>query len=198
MREPPPAPFHATLRDRTPVLIRPVAPEDKPLLREAFTRLSDASRYQRFMRTIRELSEEELDYLTRIDYTTHMAWVALDPSNRTHPGLGVARYVRLPHEPTVAEVAITVVDSHQGRGLGTMLLGVITRSAVDNGIETFVAHVLGGNVAMLNLLTALGVAVTTDPDGLIAVRTPLPRRMEDLSKSPAGRVFREVARQLAR
>ena len=127
-----------------------------------------------------------------------MAWVALDPSNRTHPGLGVARYVRLPHEPTVAEVAITVVDSHQGRGLGTMLLGVITRSAVDNGIETFVAHVLGGNVAMLNLLTALGVAVTTDPDGLIAVRTPLPRRMEDLSKSPAGRVFREVARQLAR
>jgi len=198
MREPPPAPFHATLRDRTPVLIRPVAPEDKPLLREAFTRLSDASRYQRFMRTIRELSEEELDYLTRIDYTTHMAWVALDPSNRTHPGLGVARYVRLPHEPAVAEVAITVVDSHQGRGLGTMLLGVITRSAVDNGIETFVAHVLGGNVAMLNLLTALGVAVTTDPDGLIAVRTPLPRRMEDLSKSPAGRVFREVARQLAR
>src|SRR3972149_3744764 len=173
MREPPPAPFHATLRDRTPVLIRPVAPEDKPLLREAFTRLSDASRYQRFMRTIRELSEEELDYLPRIDYTTHMAWGALDPSNQTHPGLGVARYVRLPHEPTVAEVAITVVDSHQGRGLGTMLLGVITRPA-------------------------RGVAVTTDPDGLIAVRTPLPRRMEDLSKSPAGRVFREVARQLAR
>jgi hypothetical protein len=69
------------------------------------------------MRPVKELSEADLDYLTRIDYTTHMAWVAVDPASPEHPGLGVARYIQVANHPNVAEVAITVVDSHQGLGL---------------------------------------------------------------------------------
>ncbi|MBI2402150.1 MAG: GNAT family N-acetyltransferase [Gemmatimonadetes bacterium] len=186
------------LRDGTCVLIRPVTPADKPLLREGFTRLSEESRYRRFMRPVKELSEADLDYLTRIDYTTHMAWVAVDPESPDHPGLGVARYIQFPHDPKVAEVAITVVDSHQGRGLGTILLSLITRSAVQQGIEVFVAHVLMQNTPMLKLFQELGGTVTLDDPGVVAVRMPLPRRVEDLPDSPAGKVFREVARGFAR
>jgi RimJ/RimL family protein N-acetyltransferase len=188
----------ATLRDGTRVSVRPVTPADKPVLREAFTRLSDQSRYRRFMQPVRELTEQQLDYLTNIDQTSHLAWVAVDPSSPEHPGLGVARCIRSPKDPTVAEVAVTVVDSHQGKGLGTLLLGVLTRAAVQQGIETFVAHVLAENAPMLNLFTAFGSTVTMDDAGVLAVRMPLPRRVEDLPRSPAGRAFREVARALKR
>lgn len=198
MPNPPPEILPTTLRDGSPVLIRPVTPADKPVLREGFTRLSEESRYRRFMRPVKELSEAELDYLTRIDYATHMAWVAVDPENPDHPGLGVARYIQLPRDPKVAEVAITVVDSHQGRGLGTILLSVITRSAIQHGIEVFVAQVLMHNVPMLKLLQELGGTVTLEHPGVVAVRIPLPQRAEDLPHSPAGKVFREVARGFSR
>lgn len=190
--------LHTSLRDGSPVLIRPVVPEDKPILREGFTRLSEQSRYRRFMRPVKELSEADLDYLTRIDYTSHMAWVAVDPNNPEHPGLGVARYIQLPHNPTIAEVAITVVDSHQGKGLGAILLSVITRSAIQQGITAFVAHVLVENAPMLRLFTELGGTVTIEDAGVVAVRMPLPQRPEDLPDSPAGKVFRAVARGFAR
>lgn len=186
--------LQTTLRDGTEILVRPVTPADKPVLREAFTRLSEQSRYRRFMRPVRELTEEQLDYLTKIDHTTHMAWIAVDPASAEHPGLGVARCIRSAKDPTVAEVAVTVVDSHQGRGLGTLLLGVITRAAVQQGVTTFVAHVLAENAPMLNLFTALGSTVTVDDAGVLAVRMPLPQRVEDLPRSPTGRVFHEVAR----
>jgi RimJ/RimL family protein N-acetyltransferase len=187
-----------TLRDGSPVLIRPVTPDDKPILREAFTRLSERTRYRRFMRLVKELTEADLDYLTRIDYTTHMAWVAVDPTSTDHPGLGVARYIQLPHDPSIAEVAITVVDSHQGKGLGTILLSVIARSAIQRGIEAFVAHVLVDNAPMLNLFGDLGGTVKLDDAGVVAVRMPLPRRVEELPDSPTGRVFRQVARGFER
>jgi RimJ/RimL family protein N-acetyltransferase len=196
MPEAPTESLTTTLRDGSPVLIRPVTREDKPILREAFARLSPETRYRRFMHPVKELSERELDYLTRIDHTSHMAWVAVDPNSAEHPGLGVARCIRLPHEPGTAEVAITVVDSHQGKGLGTILLSLITRSAIQQGIDTFVAHVLMENSPMLKLFTELGGSVRIEDAGVVAVRMPLPRRPEDLTDSPAGRVFREVARRI--
>jgi len=190
--------LQTTLRNGSRVFIRPVTPEDKPLLREGFARLSEESRYRRFMHPVKELSEADLDYLTRIDYTTHMAWVAVDPDSPEHPGLGVGRYIQIPGHPQAAEVAITVVDSHQGLGLGTILLSVITRSAVQHGILTFVAHVLVQNAPMLKLFTELGATVTLEDAGVVAVRMPLPQRAEDLPNSPAGKVFRQVARGFAR
>ena len=190
--------LQCALRDGSQVLIRPVVPADKPVLREAFTRLSEESRYRRFMQPVRELSERQLDYLTNIDQTSHLAWIAVDSTKRSHPGLGVARCIRSPKDPTVAEVAVTVVDSHQGKGLGTLLLVVLTRAAVQQGITTFVAHVLTENAPMLNLFTALGSTVTLEDAGVLAVRMPLPQRAEDLPRSPAGRVFHEVAKAFRR
>jgi RimJ/RimL family protein N-acetyltransferase len=187
-----------TLRDGSPVLIRPVTPDDKPILREAFTRLSQETRYRRFMHPVKELSEKDLDYLTRVDQTSHLAWVAVDPNSVEHPGLGVARCIRMPHDPGTAEVAITVVDSHQGKGLGTILLSLITRAALQQGIHTFVAHVLLENTPMLNLFSDLGGSVKIEEGGAVAVRMPLPRQAEDLPDSPTGRVFREVARSFER
>jgi GNAT superfamily N-acetyltransferase len=108
------------LRDGVRVTLRPVAPDDRQRLVESFAGLSEESRYRRFFAAKTGLTESELDYLVDVDHCDHEAIVAIDRSNDAL--LGVARYVRWPDDPEVAEVAVTVADDWQGRGLGRALL----------------------------------------------------------------------------
>jgi GNAT superfamily N-acetyltransferase len=108
-----------TLRDGAKVKLRPIAPEDKPLLAASFERLSEESRYRRFFTPKSELSAAELDYLVDVDHSDHEAIIAIEPSSGEV--LGVARYVRSKADAEVAEVAVTVADDWQGRGLGRAL-----------------------------------------------------------------------------
>ena len=133
-------------------------------------------------------------YLTEIDYRDHMAWIALDPSDPSEPALGVARYLRIEGEPDVAEAAVAVVDSHHGRGLGTLLLGLLAVSATQNGIQHFRAYVLAENAPMLRIFLELGsTALLSDPTRYV-IDMPIPRSPEELPATPAGRVLKAVAR----
>jgi GNAT superfamily N-acetyltransferase len=157
------------LRDGMPILVRPILPEDKDRLREGLTRLSRASRYRRFL-------------------------TALDPTQPAQPGLGVARYVRLPEDPTTAEAAVTVLDQYQGRGIGTILLEVLAASARQHGIRRFRAYVLAENVTMVEILRDLGAMVVRD-GSLLRVDVSIPTSPEELPDTPTGRVFKAVAKQ---
>jgi GNAT superfamily N-acetyltransferase len=178
-----------TLRNGAIVVVRPILPDDKERLVDAFARLSETSRYRRFGTPVRRLSDEQLRYLTEIDHDDHMAWVALDEHQA---GLGVARYVRLPDEPSAAEAAVTVVDSHQGLGLGSILLGVLGLSAVAHGIRTFRAYVLAENDTVQDLFAGLGARMHHEGP-MLRVDVPLPEDPADLPDTPTGRVFRAVA-----
>ncbi len=175
------------------MVARPIRPEDKARIQEGLHRLSPASRYHRFLASVVELSDDQLRHLTEVDYTNHMAWVALDPTLPSEPGVGVARYIRFPAEPEVAEVAVTVVDSHQGRGIGTLLLGLLSRSAAANGIHTFRAYVLESNTAMLRIFRDLGARVLREGAGVLRLDVPVPQDPETLADTPTGRVFKAVA-----
>jgi nucleotide-binding universal stress UspA family protein/RimJ/RimL family protein N-acetyltransferase len=142
------------LRDGARVTLRPIAPEDKPLLAASFERLSEESRYRRFFTTKPELSAAELDYLVDVDHQNHEAIVAIDPSTRR--GLGVARFIRSNDDPEVAEVAVTVADDWQGRGLGRALLDRLTYRARREGVRRFSALVQSDNLASLGLLEGVG------------------------------------------
>ena len=186
-----------SLRDGTPVLIRPVRPEDAQLLQEGFDRLSDVSRYRRFLHPVKQLTDAQLRYLTEIDYHDHMAWLAVDLSQPSRPAVGVARHIRLTHRSSVAEVPVTVVDAHQGKGLGTRLLGMLAHSAAENGIDTWVAYVLSDNTPMLKLFRDLGARdAKLEEPGLVRVEIPVPSDPAELPETPAGKVFRAVARQV--
>jgi RimJ/RimL family protein N-acetyltransferase len=189
-RDEPPMRFQ--LRNGAEVVVRPILPEDKDRLVAAFERLSEASRYRRFGTAVQHLTDDQLRYLTEIDYDDHMAWVAIDPTEPGEPGLGVARYVRLPDDPQIAEAAVTVVDSHQALGLGSILLGVLGLSAVAHGIRTFRAYVLSENQPIQDVFAGLG-ATSVHEGPMLRVDVPLPDDPKDLPDTPTGQVFRAVA-----
>jgi GNAT superfamily N-acetyltransferase len=184
------------LRDGTPVVVRPVFPEDRERLREGMHRLSAQSRYRRFAATVSDLTDEQLRYLTEIDHANHMAWIALDPKVPGEPGLGVARYVRLAEEPEVAEAAVVVADDVQGLGLGTILLSLLAVSALTYGIRTFRAYVLVENRLMLEILRDMGGVVTLEEPGVYRVDLPLSENPENIPDTPTGRVFKAVAKRV--
>lgn len=138
------------LRDGSAVLIRQIHAADAPLLADGFTRLSVRSRQMRFLTPKKQLSPAELRYFTDVDHHDHEALGALDQANGR--GVGIARYVRDASDPQAADIAVTIVDDWQGRGLGAELLSQLSDRARQEGIRRFTALVAAGNTAMTGLL----------------------------------------------
>ena len=183
-----------SLRDGTLIRLRPIVPEDKASLVDGFRRLSPESRYRRFMAPIARLSDEQLAFLTEVDYRDHFAWIALSLDQAGTPSVGVARYVRDPADPEVAEAAVTVVDDHQGRGLGTLLLQALGAVALEHGIRRFRGYALEENRPIRDLLESMGAATAHEAPGTLRVEIDLPSRAEELRGSPLYDVLRAVAR----
>jgi GNAT superfamily N-acetyltransferase len=181
------------LRDGTPVLFRPVRPDDKERFRRGLELLSPQSRYRRFFRPIEAFTEDELRYLTEVDFEDHFAWLAVLPDVPGEPGIGVARWIRLRDEPTVAEAAVTVIDAYQNRGAGRMLLHLTARSAVERGVRAFRAWALGENRPILHLLRELGAIEGGWESGVLELTVPLPSDPEALDRTPAAQILRATA-----
>jgi RimJ/RimL family protein N-acetyltransferase len=184
-----------TLADGGRIRLRPVVPDDKDRLVEGLRRLSPESRYRRFLSPVTELSARELAYLTELDYDDHFAWGALDLDDPEQAGLGVARYVRLRDDPTAAEAAVAVVDAHQGRGIGTLLLQVLTMTAREHGIDRLVASAVSDNPPLQHLLRELGVTTRWDPaSGCVRAEVPIPPSDQELRRSTLFELLRAAAR----
>jgi GNAT superfamily N-acetyltransferase len=163
-------PAHLTLRDGSMVLIQPIRPEDKRELERGFKRLSDRSRYSRFLAPMERLSPSMLAYLTEVDHRDHEALIAFDAESKD--AVGVARYVRT--GGSSAEAAVTVLDDWQGLGLGTGLTSLLAERALEEGIDQFTAVVLAENREMMGLLESLGQVKVTDREaGILNVEVPL-------------------------
>jgi GNAT superfamily N-acetyltransferase len=181
--------IHVRLRDGSEVLVRPIEPGDKEAMRRGFKRLSDRSRFQRFLAPVVSLSPRDLAYLTEVDHHDHEALAAFDV--KSGDGVGVARFVRL-EEPDVAEAAVTVIDAWQGRGLGTVLANLLADRAREEGIRRFTALLLASNQQMLDVLTTLGPTREVSRDDSTAeVEVELPD--EGIGEHLAG-VLRTAAR----
>jgi RimJ/RimL family protein N-acetyltransferase len=138
------------LRDSSTVLIRQVHSADAALLADGFARLSPRSRQMRFLTRKNQLSSAELRYFTDVDHHDHEALVALSPADGR--GVGIARYIRHADDPQAAEIAVTIVDAWQGRGLGTELVTRLSGRARSAGIHRFTALVAEDNRAVARML----------------------------------------------
>jgi RimJ/RimL family protein N-acetyltransferase len=142
------------LRDGRAVDVRPLEQRDRRLLRVAISRLSDHSRYLRFANPKPRITERELDRLMDVDHRDHEALLAIDPL--TGRGVAVARYIQVPGEPSVVELAATVADHWQGIGLGSALLAMLTRRALEEDHSVFRAYVLAVNRPAIAMLRRAG------------------------------------------
>jgi RimJ/RimL family protein N-acetyltransferase len=144
------------LEDGTMVHVRPIAPEDEPLLHEAVAAMSERSVYFRFFSPLKRLPDALAHRLAVVDHKDRFALVAAThkPTGKERI-VGVARYDRVPNTD-VAEVAVAVVDEFQRRGLGGALLAILAKAARDHGIKTFTLIVLPENQQMLGLLRKMG------------------------------------------
>jgi len=115
----------------------------------------------------------------------------LDSSDPQHPGLGVARFIRIKGEPTVGEIAITVIDAFQRRGLGTILLALLYLVAGTHGIQTLRAVVVGENTTMLKWLRNLGATGSCER-GEYRLNLPVHRDPACLPQTPSGEKFKHA------
>lgn len=149
------------------VLLAPLAPDDRPYIAEGLSELSEESRFARFGQGIDALSRHELDYLTNVDQRRHVAWAAVLEDE----GVGVGRYIV--GSDGSADLAITVLDPHQGSGVGTALFCALAAVAIADGVKRFRADVTPGNQRVIDWLAGAGVSVRHGEDGLIQGLVPL-------------------------
>lgn len=172
-------PHEHRLADGTRVIVRPIEPGDGERLRAAFDRLSPESRYRRFFTAMPRLTENMLHHLLDVDGADRVAWAAIDPDAEGEPGIGVARYFRLEDEPDAAEMAVAVVDDYQHRGVGSLLLHHLNRTARDHGITHFVGTVLAENRPMLDLVESAGGRYLLDEPGVLRLEIDIPEEPYD-------------------
>jgi acyl-CoA synthetase (NDP forming)/GNAT superfamily N-acetyltransferase len=148
------------LRDGLAIHVRALRADDREGIVALHERSSEQTHYLRFFTKMPHLNDELLDRLTLLDQRDRVAIVA-----ESSDGIcAVGRYDRILGSP-VAEVAFVVDDSHQGRGIATILLEHLATIASSHGIETFDALVLAENHAMLGVFRSSGYATSvTSPD----------------------------------
>ncbi len=146
-----------------PVFIRPIKPEDAPLLVELFSVLSPTSIYFRFFSPIKTLTPTMLARFTQIDYDREIALVALEETEGEETMLGVARVIAEP-DLNKAEFAILVGDPWHGKGIGARLLERCLRLAKERGIKNVWGTVLQENKQMLALARKLGFSISRTPE----------------------------------
>jgi acetyl coenzyme A synthetase (ADP forming)-like protein len=158
------------LRDGGGARVRPIRPDDTELIKEFFEHLGPESRYYRFFQVKKTLEPSEIEYFTNVDYRDRMALVALVDGRL----IAIGRYDRDPPDSDHAEVAFAVVDNHQGRGLGTRLLELLTTYARSHGIKGFRAFVLGENRQMMRVFRNSGYELSRTLDsGVFTVDFPV-------------------------
>jgi acetyltransferase len=155
------------LKDGTRVTLRPIRPEDEPLLVKFHETLSERSVYFRYFSQLKlsqRVAHERLTRICFIDYDREMALVAerRNPKTRTHEILGVGRLSKA-HGLDEAEFALLVSDAWQGQGLGTQLLRMLVQIGRDEKLARLTATILPDNREMQHVARKVGFQLDHAP-----------------------------------
>lgn len=141
------------LRNGARVTLRPILPQDGPLLGDMLTRLSPAARHHRFHGGVRSVTPAQLAQLSAVDYRRHVAFVITASAPSGEQVIAEARYcVDAEGADDSAEFALVVDDRWQRRGLGLRALDTLAESAAAAGLRWLRGSVLAHNRPMLALL----------------------------------------------
>lgn len=142
------------LRDGISIEVRALEPEDEDGMLAAIDRTGVQSLQRRFFVMKREFSEKERNFFMKVDFTNHVALVAVAQEDGKPTIIGGGRYIVF--EPQRAEMAFVVVDAWQGRGIGSILMRHLIKIAGDSRLKELTAEVLPENTAMLKVFGKFG------------------------------------------
>ena len=151
---------HLEVKDGWRVFVRPIRPEDEPLIHEFLRHVTPQDLRLRFFAPMKQFTHEFIARLTQLDYARAMAFVAFDEA--TNEMVGVVRI----HSDSIyesGEYAILLRSDLKGRGLGWALMQLIIEYAKSEGLKTISGDVLQENTVMLEMCRNLGFEVKTDP-----------------------------------
>jgi CRP-like cAMP-binding protein len=182
-------PIPIRVRDGTRLMLRPVLPGDDERTVRGHIQFSSETLYRRFM-TARVPSPTLLHYLAEVDYVDHFVWVVTDGGDP----VADARFVRDERDRTLAEIAFTVADAYQGRGVGSFLISALAIAARVDGVERFSARMLSDNAPMRAIMDRHGAVWQREDVGVITTVIDVPRRLS-FGRDVADQI-RRVARQV--
>ena len=188
-------PVEVTLGDGTALRIRPILPTDRGKLADTQPGFSRESHYKRFF-SAPPLSDRVIRYLLDVDYCDHFAWAVLSADEPGEPGVASARYIRERDDPDIAEVAFSVVDDYQGRGVGRLLLGALAVAARENDVQGFRARVLTDNQSMRAILRRAGAHMDFAEPGVLETVFPVPAFGDGLPDRATATALRQAARDI--
>ncbi len=163
---------HLKLRDGTPVLFRPLKPEDAALYPNCLSEITPDDLRLRYFAAMREVSPELIDKLVHYDPQHAMASIVIEEA--TGKMLGVVRLHNDPGDQS-GEFAIIVRTRLKGHGLGWLMMKHMIAYAKDKGLKTVRGQVLAENSTMLQMCAELGFHAADDPEerGVKMVTLPL-------------------------
>ena len=161
------------LQDGKSAVIRPIRPEDEPLIYELFKSLSDDTIMFRFCQRLTDMPHERLVRYCQIDYDRELAFVAVIRETPDREKIiADIRIIKMPDLET-AELAILVADGWQGHGIGAMLMDYCIKVAAQSGIKVIWMEILKTNSKMLHLSRASGFKLSYDDEDMIRVTRPM-------------------------
>jgi protein lysine acetyltransferase len=188
-------PIPVQLRDGTELYLRPVLPGDNERTTHGPIEFSSETLYRRFQST-RIPSKTLMAYLFEVDYVDHFVWVMTDGPEG--PVVADARFVRDENNPSLAEVAFTVADAYQGRGIGSLLMDAVAVTAWYDGIRFFSARVLSENYPMRTILDRFGAQWQREDLGVVTTVIDIPPPQDlSMSQDLSGQI-RDATRQVIR
>jgi RimJ/RimL family protein N-acetyltransferase len=153
---------HPTI-DGERVTIRPIRITDTAMEADFIRRLSPQTKHYRFLGGVKELSAAQVSQLCDVDGRHSMAFVATIHRDGRETEIGVSRYAPNSHSD-VREIAVTIADEWQHKGLGTKLMEQLIQSARSNGVKRLYSIELSDNAAMRALAADLKMNVERDPN----------------------------------
>ena len=161
------------LRDNNPCFIRPILPEDEPLLKTFINQVTKEDLYYRYFSEINEFTHDDLANMTQIDYDREMAFVAVRTSAEKSEILGVTRAISDP-DNIDAEFAVLVRSDLKGLGLGRRLLEKLIAYTQSHGLQRLNGITMPNNRGMIGLARKLGFTVDIQlEDGIVSLSLPL-------------------------
>jgi GNAT superfamily N-acetyltransferase len=158
--------YCAAVEEISALPARRLQADDTLAVAEMFLRLSDESRRRRFLSVKPYLTEADVALVTDVDHAKREAVAALDDDDRI---IAIAQYAETA-TPGTAEIAVAVVDEHQGQGIGRALVGAIMRCARANGYDRLVATTVWENRAARALFADFGFRAYSSAGGLVELR----------------------------